>query len=369
MANQKGVSGVQSQAMTVWMDVRSPSEYAQGHVPGALSLPLFSDAERREVGICYKRRGALEAVNLAWFYVGPKVPTLLESIHRLSKEQGITPLKAGAEGNPTGVEEGVRQWTLYCWRGGQRSMGMEMLVRQAGYAVTRYAGGYKAWRGRMEELWTRPWRWRVVGGRTGSAKTETLQALAGMGEQVLDLEALACHLGSAFGDLGQPPQPSQEHFTNKITASMEEFRADKPIWVESESRQIGSLHLPDTLYEALHRAPYFRLLRTMDFRMDYLLASYGILDAPGLASAFRKIERKMGPQYCKQALEFLEQGNLRDAAALALVYYDRTYDFAFEQRPCPGCTVDLKTDARGERLAAMLIKAENRVFPPTRSGS
>ena len=128
-------------APTAWLDVRSPSEYAAGHVPGAYSLPLLSDSERHQVGLCFKNRGSAEAVDLAWLYVGPKIPWLLQTLRVLSEKAGI-----GAN----------RSWMVYCWRGGQRSMGMELLVRQSGYPVQRYAGGYKAWRGRMTRYGDNP---------------------------------------------------------------------------------------------------------------------------------------------------------------------------------------------------------------------
>ncbi|MFM8513009.1 MAG: tRNA 2-selenouridine(34) synthase MnmH [Bacteroidota bacterium] len=341
----------------VWLDVRSPAEFAQGHVPGALSLPLFTDAERHQVGLCFQEKGPREAVDLAWLYVGPKVPELLKAIHVLSSKVGIEPI---TKGDNLGKVAPI--WKVYCWRGGQRSMGMEMLLKQAGYPVFRYPGGYKAWRQRMETLWALPWQWRVIGGSTGSGKTTLLKELREAGEQVLDLENLASHLGSAFGELGQRPQPSQEHFMNLLAESLSLLDLKRPVWVESESRQIGKVHIPSALYESLHKAPYFRLQRSMDFRMHNLLNSYGLEDKNALRSAFLKIERKMGPQYCQQALAFLEEGDLKSAAELALKYYDRTYQHAFLQRPCPQCVANLQTDAKGRRLLDLLLRTSARLF-------
>ena len=342
----------------VWLDVRSPAEYEQGHIPGALSLPLFSDTERHKVGLCFKEKGPRQAVDLAWLYVGPKVPELLKAIHVLSAKVGIEPLIKGEI-----VGKGAPVWKVYCWRGGQRSMGMELLFKQAGYPVFRYPGGYKAWRQRMESLWALPWEWRVVGGSTGSGKTALLKELKEAGEQVLDLENLASHLGSAFGELGQKPQPSQEHFMNLLAESMSLMDLSRPVWVESESRQIGKVHIPPALYDSLHKAPYLRLQRSINFRMHHLLNSYGLEDKNDLRSAFLKIERKMGPQFCQQALAFLEMGDLKSAAALALVYYDRTYQHAFMQRPCPQCVANLQTDAKGSRLVDLVLRTSDRLFP------
>jgi len=311
------------------------------------------------VGLCYKAKGSRQAVDLAWLYVGPKVPELLKTIHSLSATYGVEP------GSGDQVAESADPfWKVYCWRGGQRSLGMEMLIRQAGYPVLRYPGGYKAWRLRMDSLWARPWNWRVIGGSTGSGKSAALRDLMEAGEQVVDLEGLASHLGSAFGDLGQAPQPTQEHFMNLLAVALEPLDPARPVWAESESRQIGRVHIPAPLYDSLHKAPYFRIQRSMNFRLQHLLNSYGMEDQEGLRLSFLKIERKMGPQHCRQALDFLEQGDLKSAAALALVYYDRTYHHAFMQRPCPMCHVDLQTDAQGIRLVNLLLKTSARVFPP-----
>lgn len=342
----------------LWLDVRTPSEFARGHIPGARNLPLFTDMERHRVGICFKQRGSREAVDLAWLYVGPKVPELLKAIHSLSASSGVKP----GSGDPmSGI--GDPYWKVYCWRGGQRSLGMEMLIRQAGYPVLRYPGGYKAWRLRMDPLWVMPWKWRVIGGSTGSGKTAVLRDLGEAGEQVLDLEGLASHLGSAFGDLGQAPQPTQEHFMNLLANALGPLDPERPVWVESESRQIGRVNIPAALFDSLHKAPYFRIQRSMNFRMQHLLNSYGLEDQEGLRLSFLKIERKMGPQHCRQALEFLEKGDLKSAAELALLYYDRTYHHALMQRPCPQCMVDLQTDAQGIRLVNLLRRTSARVFP------
>ncbi len=341
-----------------WLDVRSPSEFAQGHIPGAQSLPLFTDMERHQVGLCFKEKGSREAVDLAWLYIGPKVPELLKAIHALSVKVGIEPLSK----EEIAVKI-ARSWKVYCWRGGQRSLGMELLIKQAGYPVFRYPGGYKAWRQRMENLWELPWHWRVIGGSTGSGKTAVLKDLKEAGDQVLDLEGLASHLGSAFGELGQEPQPSQEHFMNLLAETLGGMDLLRPVWVESESRQIGKVHIPLPLYDSMHKAPYFRLQRSMKFRMQNLLNSYGLEDKDDLRSAFLKIERKMGPQYCQQALAFLDQEDLKSAAELALLYYDRTYQHAFTLRPCPQCVTSLQTDAEGDRLVNLLRKTSVRLFP------
>jgi tRNA 2-selenouridine synthase len=342
----------------LWLDVRTPAEFAQGHIPGALNLPLFTDMERHRVGLCFKEKGPRQAVDLGWLYVGPKVPELLKGIHALSECSGVEP---GSGDDLAGT--GVPYWKVYCWRGGQRSLGMEMLIRQAGYPVIRYPGGYKAWRQKMETLWTMPWNWRVVGGSTGSGKSAVLRDLLEAGEQVLDLEGLASHLGSAFGDLGQAPQPTQEHFMNLLGDALETMEPAKPVWVESESRQIGRVNIPAPLYDSLHKAPYFRIQRSMNFRIEHLLNSYGREDLEGLRLSFLKIERKMGPQHCRQALAFLDQGDLKSAAELALLYYDRTYHHAFLQRPCPQCVANLQTDAAGGRLINLLLKTSARLFP------
>lgn len=293
------------------LDVRSPGEYAAGYLPGALSFPLFSDAERAEIGTAYKQVSVEKAFELGLLYTGPKMPALVRQARHL------------AAGRPV---------FLYCWRGGQRSGALAWLLSQAGIEVYVLDGGYKAWRQYAHQLLEQPYQLRVLGGPTGSGKTDVLHALAAAGEQVIDLEALAAHKGSAFGAIDMPPPPTQEHFINLLADQLRQLDATRPIWVEDESRMIGQLNIPTAFFKQLLQAACIVLDLPAEMRLQRLVADYGRADQRQLRLAFEKIGRKLGGQHLKAALAFLEQGQLTEAAELALRYYDRAYALDLKER-------------------------------------
>ncbi len=195
------------------VDVRSPAEFSQGHIPGALNLPLFPDSERAEVGTLYRHAGRLAAVRRGLALVGPRLETLAEGL-------------LAAHGRNPG-----QTLRLHCWRGGLRSASMAWLATTLGLPVVVLAGGYKAYRQWVLSLMERPWPIRLLGGRTGAGKTELLLALGAKGVAVVDLEGLAHHRGSSFGGLGLPPQPSVEHFENRLALALQRHRGAPEIWL------------------------------------------------------------------------------------------------------------------------------------------
>lgn len=212
------------------LDARSPAEHALDHLPGAQSWPVLDDEERRVVGTQYKQESAFDARKRGAALVARRIAELLE-------------LKAADK---------PREWQplVYCWRGGQRSGTLAWFLDQVGFRVTLLQGGYKAFRAAVRaELEQLPARHRfiVIGGRTGSGKSRLLQALASEGAQVLDLEALACHRGSVLGALPEVPQPSQKQFENRVWQALRAFDPSRPVFVESESRKIGALQVPEAL--------------------------------------------------------------------------------------------------------------------------
>ena len=216
------------------VDVRSPSEFAEDRLPGALNWPVLDDAERAEVGTIYTQVSTFEARKRGAAIVS-------RNIARIIDEQ--------VAGMP-------RDWRplVYCWRGGQRSGSLAIVLAQIGFRTRQLQGGYKAFRSLVrEELATLPARfdWRVIGGRTGSGKTRLLGALSAEGAQVLDLEGLAAHRGSVLGDLPGQPQPSQKHFETRLWRALHAFDPAKPVFAERESRRIGQLQLPDSVLDAL----------------------------------------------------------------------------------------------------------------------
>ncbi len=294
---------LQARPHAVLLDVRAPAEYAAGHIPGAISFPLFTDAERAEIGTLYKQENPQSAFLRGLELVGPKMAGFVTEAQRLSHGKPIL---------------------LYCWRGGQRSESMAWLLQQAGLSVNRLEGGYKNWRQQLLQQLAQAWKLIVVGGYTGSGKTELLHQLQRNGEQVLDLEALAGHKGSSFGWLGSA-QPTTEHFGNLLLDQLISFNPQQPVWVEDEGRMIGIVNIADEFYHQLREAPLLVMQRPIDNRLNRLVAEYGQFSNEELEEAFGRIRKKLGGQHVQAAIEALRADNRYEAARIALSYYDKAY--------------------------------------------
>ncbi|MFN9924640.1 MAG: tRNA 2-selenouridine(34) synthase MnmH [Cyanobacteriota bacterium] len=292
------------------VDVRSPAEFAQGHIPGACNLPLFDDAERAEVGTLYHQQGRQAAVLRGLALVGPRLEAMAAA------------LLAQTQGPP----HGQGPLRLHCWRGGMRSGSVAWLAGQVDLPVQLLEGGYKAYRRWVLELVERPWPLRLLGGRTGSGKTELLLALAEKGVAVVDLEGLAHHRGSSFGALGLPPQPSSEQFENRIAARLAALEGAGEIWLEAESSQVGRCRIPPGLWRQMQEAPVLEVQRPLERRVEHLVAIYGVQDPTLLAEATQRIGKRLGPQRTALALEAIGQGDWATACRQMLDYYDRCYD-------------------------------------------
>jgi tRNA 2-selenouridine synthase len=289
------------------LDVRASSEYAQGHIPGARNLPLFSDAERAAVGTAYKQQGRQEAIQLGLVLVGPRLAELGEALRSAHAVSG-----------------GVLR--LYCWRGGMRSESVAWLARQLDLPVVVLEGGYKHFRRWVLELLEQPWPVQLLAGRTGTGKTDLLLALREHGVAVIDLEGLAHHRGSSFGGLGLPPQPSNEHYENRIALELHRLRGAGAIWVEAESAQVGRCRIPAGLWRQMQQAPLLEIQRPLEERLQQLVAVYGPLGQGALREATERIARRLGPQRTAAALEAIDRSDWSAAAAQMLDYYDRCYD-------------------------------------------
>ncbi|MFM8451159.1 MAG: tRNA 2-selenouridine(34) synthase MnmH [Haliscomenobacter sp.] len=291
----------------VVLDVRTPAEYAAGHIPGAVNLPLFSNEERVVVGTLYKQVSPQAAFQKGLKYAGAKLAWYVSEAERLSPN---------------------RQVTIHCWRGGQRSGSLAWLLSFAGFEVTVLQGGYKAYRRHiLAEFESRSMPYLILGGPTGSGKTALLHQMERMGEQILDLEKLAHHKGSSFGALGELPQPSVEQFENNLYAALHRLEPGRRVWVENESRSIGRVFLPEGLWHRLQRSPLIEVHMPFEARVNHLVEGYGQFSGEELEAAFVRIERKLGGQFVKAALESLQQGDYAAAAAIALKYYDKTYAY------------------------------------------
>ena len=332
-------------------DVRSPGEFAKAHIPGAVSLPLFNDDERAAVGTCYKRQGHEAAVELGLGFVGPKLVDLVQQA------------KAERQRSQQEMDLELRATTavrVHCWRGGMRSSSMAALLEAAGMPVALLEGGYRRFRGWVRQCVGTSKPVITLGGMTGTAKTDLLGALATMGEQTLDLEGLANHRGSSYGALGLPPQPSTEHFENLVAIAWDGFSSDRPIWIEAESRNVGSCRVPPELFEQMMAAPVVEVQRSPEERVEYLAQVYGeSSDLAGLLEATERIRKRLGGARTQTALDAIKRGDAATAIAIVLEYYDRTYRYDLDKRPGPIYPVPLTGLDHAVGAKAVLTAAQS----------
>ena len=244
------------------IDARSPAEYAEDHLPGAVNSPVLDDDERALVGTIYKQQSAFEAKRTG-------APLAARNI--------AAAIELRFAGKP-------REWhpLVYCWRGGGRSGSMVHVLRQVGWNAVRLDGGYKAFRRQVAadlEAMPERYRFHVICGATGSGKSRLLEALAEAGSQVLDLEMLAAHRGSVLGDLPDEPQPSQKAFETAIWATLSEFDPREPVFVESESKKVGNLRVPEALITHMREGRCFRVETSNAMRVQLLVEDYAHLIA------------------------------------------------------------------------------------------
>ncbi|MES2509523.1 MAG: tRNA 2-selenouridine(34) synthase MnmH [Pseudomonadota bacterium] len=242
------------------IDARSPAEFAIDHIPGAINCPVLDDEERRIVGTLYKQQGAFEARRVGGAMVAANL-----ALHIREK-----------------FADKPASWKpmVYCWRGGMRSGSMTTWLRLVGWDAQQLPGGYKGWRRHVIALIDRlsaGLPFVVICGATGNAKTRILQALAARGEQVLDLEGLACHKGSLLGAMQGQPQPSQTAFETQLASVLETVDLQRPLYVEGESRRIGQINVPVQLVDRLRSSPCIEIDATTEARVEYLLRDYAYL--------------------------------------------------------------------------------------------
>lgn len=293
------------------LDVRTPAEFEAGHIPGACNLPLFSNEERAVVGTLYKREGRQPAILKGLELVGPKMKELVKDAGKIGRG-GI--------------------FLMHCWRGGMRSGSVAWLLEMYGYKVYTLRGGYKAWRRFALGKFNEPRKIMILGGRTGAGKTLVLHALEKKGEQVLDLEKIANHKGSSFGALGEQKQPSQEQFENEIAFRLLYLDREKPLWIEDESRTVGSKVIPVGLWIQMRSAKVMYVDLPFAERAGYLTESYGKHDKEELKIAIGRISKRLGGFQAKEAVEAIDNNDLRKACEISLAYYDKAYDHGLAQR-------------------------------------
>lgn len=297
------------------LDVRAESEFADGHIPDAKSLPLFDDQQRAEVGTVYAKQGRDAAVVKGLEFVGPKMAGFVTRTKELLEQTG------------------GRSVFVHCWRGGMRSQSFAWLLETAGLNPVVLDGGYKAFRKQVEGAIGRRHAMVVLSGLTGAGKTLFLESLRQRGEQVVDLEALANHRGSAFGSIGLGEQPTTQQFENDLFVELFGLEAGRRFWVEDEGSRIGRVVVPTRFVKQIRKSPAVFLDVPPERRLDNLMDEYGDLEPEELAQAMRNIGKRLGGQNVKEAIDAIEAGDMRRAAEISLAYYDRSYQKAADKLP------------------------------------
>lgn len=293
------------------LDVRSPSEFALGHIPGAYSFPLFTDEERAIVGTLYSKSGKEAALFSGLDIVGTKMSALVKRAKVLAPQKKVL---------------------VHCWRGGMRSAAIAWLLEFSGFDVKLLEGGYKSYRAYIRGSFACPADIIILSGRTGSGKTDVLKELERLGEQILDLEGLANHKGSVFGHIGQAEQPSNEQFENDLADIWRKLDFNKKIWIEDESQRIGKITIPDTLLLAMKNAPVIKMNIPLVYRIERLIKEYAGIDDESLIIDLRKLSDSLGLLSVKEMTAMIREKNYSLFATKILEYYDKRYDFGFDKK-------------------------------------
>ncbi len=344
-------------------DVRSPGEYIHAHIPDAISLPLFTDEERKIVGTAYKQQSKQAAIKLGLDFFGIKMKKMVEEVEEIignmqlaiSKKQ-----KATKQEDPLPVANCI---LVHCWRGGMRSAGVAWLLDLYGFKVYTLVGGYKAYRKWVLAQFEKQYNFNVIGGYTGSGKTLVLHELSKQ-HATIDLEALAHHKGSTFGALGELPQPKQEMFenllaaqlsdvSNKLTDNMNNRHLSTNIYIEDESQRIGNLQIPMPLWYTIRKCPVYFLDIPFEERLDYLTEEYGKFEKEKLVNAIIRIQKRLGGLETKNAINHLLENNHKECFRILLTYYDKWYKKGLYNRenltallnkiPCSGVDTSINT--------------------------
>ena len=328
------------------VDARSPAEYAEGTIPGAINIPIFDDAERARVGTLYKEAGKTKAKRLGVELVAPKIPGLIDQV------------EAAMAGKKTPV-------LVFCWRGGMRSFALATFFDLAGIPTMQIEGGHKAFRAVVRDFFAQgEWgRLLVLRGLTGVGKTRLLKMLQTMGYPVVDLEGIANHRGSAFGNLGLAPQPSQTYFEALLWDEMRRIPPDGYALAEGESKHIGRLILPARVYAALQVETSLWIEAPIETRVRITLDDYPARDE--LKEAFLRplalIRPRLGGENHDRLLGYLEAGRWDDLAReLMLLYYDPLY-----RHTCPVQRITVTiADEEPDLTALQRAIAQIRKHPP-----
>ena len=335
---------------SIIIDVRSPAEYEHAHIPGALTLPLFDNEQRAMIGTTYKKQSREAAIKAGLPLFGNKMLPMIETVEAWIKDRQ--------------KENDLTKPTIYlhCWRGGMRSAAVAWLLDLYGYKVVQLIGGYKAYRNWVLEQFTIPYSLKVVGGYTGSGKTEILHALKEKNYAVIDLEGLANHKGSAYGAIGQLPQPSQEMFENIVAKKLfEENKNNNSIWIEDESQRIGTVLIPTPLFHLMRNSTCYFITIPFEQRLNFIMEGYGSFDPKSLIEATMRIQKRLGGLETKTAVDYITAGSLKEAFSILLKYYDKWYEKNANKETLPKIElIPILSEKVDSKLNADLIEKLNK---------
>jgi tRNA 2-selenouridine synthase len=325
------------------IDVRSPSEFVQGHIPGAFNRPLFNDEERTLVGTRYARSGRMASVMLGMDLTSGKFSGYIREIYHRCGE------------NP---------FLVHCWRGGMRSAAMAMLMDLAGMRPVVLEGGYKSFRNFVLRSFERNTPMIVLGGRTGTGKTIILKELMKLGEQVIDLEHIARHKGSAFGSLGMPPQQTNEQFENDLFKEWYHIDTSRHVWLEDESLSVGTNAIPRPIFLTMGQSPMIVIDMPKDLRIKRLVMEYTGFGLGELENSILRIQRRLGGENTAKAIQAIMKGNMADAANILLTYYDKAYELSIGKRSEEDriCRVRVDTDDPFSNALLVLQSAKGLIL-------
>lgn len=333
------------------IDARSPAEFADDHIPGAINCPVLDNEERIRVGTLYKEQGAFEAKKVGAAIVARNIAHHIDT-------------RFAGRG---------RDWKplVYCWRGGNRSGAMSLIFAKIGWPVVQLEGGYKEYRhhvlAALEDLPKR-FTYRVLCGTTGCGKSRLLQALAGQGAQVLDLEQLAAHRGSLLGHLPDQPQPSQKAFESGLWQAFRRFDPARVVYVESESKKVGNLRVPEALMETIRASDCVALTLAMPSRVDLLMRDYAhfVLQPGALNSQLDHLVFQHGREKIEGWQQLAAAGKMAEVVeALLAEHYDPAYlrsigrNFARHDKASPLALAGI--DEADFEQAAQVLLAGDRV--------
>lgn len=320
------------------VDVRSPGEYSHACMPGAHSLPLFTDEERKVVGTAYKQQSREIAIKIGLDYFGPKMRKMVEEVESLvgSRESGAKYEVRSMKYEDSEIAKNILLTSkivlVYCWRGGMRSGAVSWLLDMYGFKVYTLVGGYKKFRNYVLDTFKLPFQFNILGGYTGSGKTELLRTLREKEQAVIDLEDIAKHKGSAFGSIGMPPQPGQEMFENLLGCQLRDVGCQvnrnaptTPIWLEDESQRIGHVNIPHDMWKNMRQSPVYFLDIPFSERLGHIVQEYGQLDQQMVIDAISRISQKLGHLNAKTAILLQKEGKIAESFEILLYYYDKHY--------------------------------------------